>query len=381
MASARVPIWRDDRFWKVTLQILAVVAVVAIADFFLFNLRWSIARRGSGFGFDFLGSAASFDIGEHLIPFRSSDPYGRAFGVGILNSLKIMLVGLVLTTLLGIAAGVARFSQNWLLRKIVVVYVELFRNTPILLQMLFWYFAVFSNLPKIESRILVLDTVYLSNRGVVIPWISQGWGVVGLGVLAIAALLTWRWRTRRLVEAGDPGRAGLYILATFGVAAALILLFGLGWSLPVIGTNNQVTGGLSLSAEYCSALLALVFYTGAFVAEIVRGGILAVPKGQWEAAKALGFNNGLVMRLVVFPQALRVMVPPLTSEYLNLCKNSSLAVAIAYPEVYSVSSTIFNQTGRAVEMMLLIMATYLTIDLIIALVMNFINSMVQIKER
>ncbi len=381
MASARVPIWRDDRFWKVTLQILAVVAVVAIADFFLFNLRWSIARRGSGFGFDFLGSAASFDIGEHLIPFKSSDPYGRAFGVGILNSLKIMLVGLVLTTLLGIAAGVARFSKNWLLRKIVVVYVELFRNTPILLQMLFWYFAVFSNLPKIESRILVLGTVYLSNRGVVIPWISQGWAVVGLGVLAIAALLIWRWRTRRLVEAGDSGRVGLYILVTFGVAAALILLFGLGWSLPVIGTNNQVTGGLSLSAEYCSALLALVFYTGAFVAEIVRGGILAVPKGQWEAAKALGFNNGLVMRLVVFPQALRVMVPPLTSEYLNLCKNSSLAVAIAYPEVYSVSSTIFNQTGRAVEMMLLIMATYLTIDLIISLVMNFINSMVQIKER
>ncbi len=381
MASARVPIWRDDRFWKVSLQILAVVAVVAIADFFLFNLRWSIARRGSGFGFDFLGSAASFDIGEHLIPFKSSDPYGRAFGVGILNSLKIMLVGLVLTTLLGIAAGVARFSQNWLLRKIVVVYVELFRNTPILLQMLFWYFAVFSNLPKIESRILVLGAVYLSNRGVVIPWISQGRAVVGLGVLAIAALLIWRWRNRRLVEAGDSGKARLYILVTFGVAAAWILLFGLGWSLPVIGTNNQVTGGLSLSAEYCSALLALVFYTGAFVAEIVRGGILAVPKGQWEAAKALGFNNGLVMRLVVFPQALRVMVPPLTSEYLNLCKNSSLAVAIAYPEVYSVSSTIFNQTGRAVEMMLLIMATYLTIDLIISLVMNFINSMVQIKER
>lgn len=385
MSTNKTPLWRDDRFWKITFQVLAIIAVVMITDFFLFNLRLNMAKRGSIFGFDFLSSQASFDIGEYLIPFQSQDAYGRAFLVGILNSLKLMIVGVALTTGLGITAGIARFSSNWLVRQIVSVYVDLFRNTPILLQLLFWYFAVFSNLPKVEDRMLVLGSVYLSNRGVAIPWMSSSttaWlSLLGLVILAIATFLVWQQRTKVMVEQGASGQNLLFGLVGMGVTALILFFWGLQWSFPVIAEAGKVNGGLSLTAEYCSALLGLVFYTSAFVSEIVRSGIQSVAKGQWEAAKALGLNSGLLMRLVIFPQALRVMIPPLTSEYLNLCKNSSLAIAIAYPDVYAVSSTILNQTGRAIEIVLMIMATYLTINLVISLAMNLLNSSVQLKER
>jgi len=381
----KVPLWRDDRFWKITFQILAIITVLVIADFFLFNLRLNMAKRGSLFGFDFLGSQASFDIGEYLIPFQSQDAYGRAFLVGVLNSLKVMIIGVILTTILGVSVGIARFSNNWLVQKTVSTYVDLFRNTPILLQLLFWYFAVFSNLPKIENQIAVLGSFYISNRGLALPWLGDSptaWSsLLGLIALAIAAFFVWQQRIKIMVEQGASGQNLLLVLLGMGVVALILFIFGLQWTFPVFTAGNKLNGGLSLSAEYCSLLLGLVFYTGAFVSEIVRAGIQSVAKGQWEAAKALGLNSGILMRLVIFPQALRVMIPPLTSEYLNLCKNSSLAIAIAYPDVYAVSSTILNQTGRAIEIVLMIMATYLLINLIIALAMNFLNSSVQIKER
>jgi len=385
MSTTKVPLWRDDRFWKIILQILAVILVLAIADFFLFNLRLNIARRGTNFGFDFLSSQASFDIGEFLIPFKSQDPYGKAFLVGILNSLKVMIVGVILTTFLGVAAGVANFSNNWLIRKIVSVYVNLFRNTPILLQLFFWYFTVFSNLPKIEDKIEIFGSVYLSNRGVAMPWLGDSmtaWlSLLGLFGLAIAAFLVWQQRVKIIVEQGASGQNFLFVLLGLGAAALVLFTIGLQWTFPVMGEGSKINGGLNLSAEYCAVVLALVFYTGAFVAEIVRAGIQSVDKGQWEAAKALGLNSGILMRLIIFPQALRVMIPPLTNEYLNLCKNSSLAIATGFPDVYAVSSTILNQTGRAIEIVLMIMATYLFINLVIALVMNWLNNSVQIKER
>ena len=385
MNTAKIPLWRDDRFWKIVFQILAVIVVIAIADFFLFNLRLNMARRGSIFSFDFLSSQASFDIGEALISYRSSDAYGKAFLVGLFNSLKVMIVGMILTTGLGIAAGIARFSNNWLIRQIVTLYVDLFRNTPILLQLLFWYFAVFTNLPKVEDRMLIFGSLYISNRGIAMPWIGNStvaWlSLLGLVGLAIAAFLAWQQRTKIMVEQGASGQNLLFVLLGVGATALVLLVFGLQWTFPVIDDQGATNGGLRLTAEYCSVLLGLVFYTGAFVSEIVRSGIQSVAKGQWEAAKALGLNSGLLMRLVIFPQALRVMIPPLTSEYLNLCKNSSLAIVIAYPDVYAVSSTILNQTGRAIEVVLMIMATYLIINLLISIFMNLLNSSVQIKER
>lgn len=385
MSTAKIPLWRDTRFWKIVFQILAVIVVIAIADFFLFNLRLNMARRGSIFSFDFLRSQASFDIGEALISYNSSDAYGKAFLVGLFNSLKVMIVGVILTTGLGITAGIARFSNNWLIRQIVTLYVDLFRNTPILLQLLFWYFAVFTNLPKVEDRMLIFGSLYISNRGIAMPWMGSStvaWlSLLGLVGLAIAAFLVWQQRTKIMIEQGASGQNLLFVLLGMGATALILLVFGLQWTFPVIDDRGATNGGLRLTAEYCSVLLGLVFYTGAFVSEIVRSGIQSVPKGQWEAAKALGLNSGMLMRLIIFPQALRVMIPPLTSEYLNLCKNSSLAIVIAYPDVYAVSSTILNQTGRAIEVVLMIMTTYLIINLLISIFMNLLNSSVQIKER
>ncbi len=302
------PLWRDKRFWDITSQIIAVIIAVVVVVILWTNLNRNLRQLGIQFGFDFLGQQASFDIGETLIPYKASDSYTRALWVGLINSLRVAVVGIILTTILGITAGIARLSDNWLVRNISMVYVEIFRNTPLLLQLLFWYFAVFLSFPKVENQISLVGLISLSQNGI--------------GFL-----------------------------------------------------------GLKFSPELSALLMGLTFYTGAFIAEIVRGGITSVSKGQWEAAHSLGLEPGLVMRLVIFPQALRVIIPPLTSQYLNLSKNSSLAIAVGYPDIYFVASTTFNQTGRAVEVMILIMLTYLTLSLTISLAMNLLNKTFQIKER
>ncbi len=308
MTNSKPPIWRDRRFWLIATQLIAVFLAVIVVTIIWGNLIRNLQQLGIQFGFDFLKQQASFDIGETIINYNPTDTYSRALWVGLINSLRIAVIGIFLTTIVGITAGIARLSDNWLLRKIALVYVEIFRNTPLLLQLLFWYFAVFLSFPKREDQISVWGFAGLSQNGLELPWFT-------------------------------------------------------------------------LSPEFSALLLGLVFYTGAFIAEIVRGGIQSVPKGQWEAARSLGLKPGLVMRLVIFPQALRVIIPPLTSQYLNLTKNSSLAIAIGYPDVYFVASTTFNQTGKAVEVMLLIMLTYLTLSLTISVVMNLFNRTVQIPER
>ena len=272
------------------------------------NLNRNLQQLGIQFGFDFLKQQASFDIGETLIKYNPTDTYSRALWVGLINSLRVAVIGIFLHTIVGVSAGIGRLSDNWLVRNITLVYVEIFRNTPLLLQLLFWYFAVFLSFPKAENKISLWGFVGISQNGIEFPWFT-------------------------------------------------------------------------LSPEFSALLLGLIFYTGAFIAEIVRGGIQSVPKGQWEAARSLGLKPGLLMRLVIFPQALRVIIPPLTSQYLNLTKNSSLAIAIGYPDVYFVASTTFNQTGRAVEVILLIMLTYLILSLIISVAMNLFNRTVQIPER
>jgi general L-amino acid transport system permease protein len=302
------PLWRDDRFWRIAGQLIAVFLALVIVAIIWSNLNRNLQQLGIQFGFDFLNQQASFDIGETPIPYQPTDAYIRAFWVGLTNSLRVAVLGIIFTTIIGVIAGIGRLSDNWLVRNIMLVYVEVFRNTPLLLQLLFWYFAVFLSFPKIQNKITLWGFLGLSQNGIELPWFN-------------------------------------------------------------------------LSPEFSALLLGLTFYTGAFIAEIVRGGIGSVSQGQWEAARSLGLKPNLIMRLVILPQALRVIIPPLTSQYLNLTKNSSLAIAIGYPDLYFVASTTFNQTGKAVEVMLLLTLTYLTLSLTISLIMNLFNRRVQIKER
>ncbi|WP_035986513.1 amino acid ABC transporter permease [Leptolyngbya sp. KIOST-1] len=376
---------RDERFWKIAFQVITLIVVLLLLSFFLGNLNRNLTQQGRVFGFAFLRNPAGFSIGESLIQYRPNDPYWRALLVGLSNTLSLVAAGIALTTVLGTAAGVASFSKNWLLYKLSRLYVGLVRNVPLLLQLFFWYFAIFGMLPRPVDQLGVSGLMILNNRGIFIPWAgSAGLALLGIGATiaaAIAALYLWQWRTRLRIETGTGGRNQLIGLIVLGVAWMGLMVFGLGWTFPEALEAGGVTGGLRLTREYAAALTALVFYTSAFVAEIVRAGIQSVSKGQWEAARSLGLHAGIVMRLVVFPQALRVIIPPLNSEFMNLTKNTSLAFAIAFPEMYSVATTTYNQTGRPVEVFLVIMATYLVLCLIITLVMNQLNRTVQFKER
>jgi general L-amino acid transport system permease protein len=386
--NQKTPLWRDERFWQVTMQFVVLAAVIVLIAFLVNNLTSSLAQQGREFNFDFLTQQSNFNIGESLIPFSPEDPYYRALLVGLLNTLRLILVGFVLTTILGVVAGIISFSDNWLLRKLSQLYVELVRNTPLLLQLFVWYFAVIFGLAGDGDRpAQILNVFFVTKRqggGFFMPWppnTLQSWLLLGGVVVAMAiAILLWRWRTRVIETQGASGKPQLYgILAMLLVA--LVMVFGMGWRFPAPTGEGGVSGGLRLSLEYAAILGGLVFYTGAFIAEIVRAGIQSVSKGQWEAARALGLQPGSVMQLVVFPQALRVIIPSLNSQYMNLAKNSSLALAIGYPDIYSTASTTFNQTGRPVEVFLIIAGTYLLINLIISLVMNQLNKAVQLKER
>lgn len=376
---------RDERFWKIAFQVITVLVVAGLLGFFISNLNTNLTRQGTAFGFSFLQNPAGFSIGESAIEYRPQDPYWKALTVGLGNTLTLVAAGIVLTTLLGVFAGVASFSPNWLLYKLSRAYVGLVRNVPLLLQLFFWYFAIYGALPNPENQISLFNLAFLNNRGVYIPWPgSAGLAFLGIGTIilaAIAAFWLWQWRTKIRVETASGGQAQLYGLIGLGIIVLLIVTLGLNWQAPEGVEGGGVTGGLRLSREYVAALSALVFYTSAFVAEIVRAGIQSVSKGQWEAARSLGLHPGLVMRLVVFPQAMRVIIPPMNSEYMNLTKNSSLAFAVAFPEMYSVATTTYNQTGKPVEVFLVLMATYLVICLIITLVMNQFNRAVQFKER
>ncbi|MCL2928039.1 MAG: ABC transporter permease subunit [Trichodesmium sp. St16_bin4-tuft] len=383
--NQKIPLWRDDRFWRVALQVLAIIIFVVVVFIMISNLSRNLAQQGTRFGFSFLDNEAAFSISESLIPYEASDPYIQVLLAGLFNSLRVMILGIFLTTILGIVAGIASFSENWLLRNLNRVYVEVVRNTPLLLQLFFWYFAVFFNLPLPQEKLELPGPIFMSKRGIAIPWpentVNVWLWLIVLFLGAIATIFIWQWRNKLMTEKAASSQPQLIAIITIGIMELLIIIFALGWQAPIATETGGTKGGLNLTLEISALLVGLVFYTGAFIAEIVRSGIQAVPKGQWEAAKSLGLKSGLVMRLVIFPQALRVMIPPLNSQYMNLAKNSSLAIAIGYPDLYAVANTTYNQTGRPIEVFILIMVVYLSINLIISLSMNFLNKSVQLKER
>ncbi|MFM7470462.1 MAG: amino acid ABC transporter permease [Nodosilinea sp.] len=381
----KTPLWRDQRFTGLVFQVVVLLLVVGVAVVLLGNMSRNLQQLGRQFDFGFLQNQSGFNIGESILPYQPSDTYGWALLVGFVNTLRLILVGFLTATAVGTLSGLASFSNNWLLRHLNLTYIEVARNTPLLLQLFFWYFVVFFGLAQGSQVNQVLGLLLVSKKGIVLPWptpTSTTWlALLAIAVLLIIAYLTWRWRLRLLEERGHA--SGLHtamVLVTTAIALG-IFSFGLGWSLPRLDANNNVLGGLRISLEYAAMLGGLTFYTGAFIAEIVRGGIASVSKGQWEAARSLGLRGGSTMRLVVFPQALRVIIPSLNGQYMNLAKNSSLALAIGYPDIFATGQTTQNQTGRAVEIVLLWALTYLSVNLIISVVMNQLNRTVQIRER
>jgi general L-amino acid transport system permease protein len=378
--------WRSQAFRGIVYQLLAIGAVVVAIWFLASNTMHNMQVRGIQSGFDFLGDPAGFDIGESLYAFDSSSPYWNAFLVGILNTLRVAIIGIILTTLLGTLIGVGRFSRNALVRGLCYCYVELFRNVPILLQLLMWYLVLTEVLPDVTEA-WQIGSLYLAKGGVTFPkpiWeMGHLWGVLGLVAGAVLGYGYRRWAYRKFEETGQ-------LRSMFWVPVLIFLVTGvLGWvaggapadfDFPAKG-DFAIEGGGALTPEFLAVLLGLTLYTAAFVAEVVRAGIQSVAHGQNEAAAALGLAPGQVMRLVTLPQALRVIIPPMTNQYLNLTKNSSLAVAIGYPDVVSIANTSLNQTGRAVEAIAIVMLVYLTTSLTTSLFMNWYNARSAIKER
>jgi len=367
-------------------QLLVVGIAIAAVAWLWSNALHNLSVRRISTGFAFLGREAGMPIADSWLAYSPKDPYARAFLVGIVNTLRVAVIGIVLATILGTLVGIARLSSNWLLSRLSAVYVEILRDIPLLLQLLFWY-VLMQGLPAARAAFRPIDGVYLSNRGLVLPSIPIGeanlW-VIGAAVLGLIAL--YFIRRRLIAQQMADGRtryAWPYALALLvALPAALTWILGASWTvtIPELRGFNFV-GGLTLAPEYFALLIALVTYTSAFIAEIVRSGIQAVDKGQWDAAKALGLRRSFILRHIVLPQALRVIIPPMTSQYLNLTKNSSLAVAVGYQDIVSIANTTLNQTGQAIEAIALIMLVFLTISLGISLFMNWYNARIALVER
>ena len=368
-------------------QVVAIAVLVLSVWYLAYNTLTNMHARGIQSGFDFFSNPAGFQIGESLFEFDSTQSYGWAFVVGLTNTLRVALVGIVFTTLLGILLGVGQLSRNFLARTLCRVYVEGFRNVPLVLQLFMWYFFLTQFLPPLSEPIKPLPWVFLSQNGLQYPIPDWAFGHLTMLIGALAGSVgAWWYRRRALHQLEATGK----LPAVFWPMVGLVLGGGLiGWlvggapnvmDVPEIGDFNIVGGG-SITPEYMTLTLGLTLYTAAFVAEVVRGGVQSVSHGQTEAAAALGLSRGQALRLVILPPALRVIIPPTTSQYLNLTKNSSLAVIIGYPDLVSVSNTTLNNTGRAVECIAVIMAVYLAISLLTAWLMNAYNRKVAIKER
>lgn len=379
--------WRSKQARAIVYQILTVSLIVFLIWLLVSNTMANMKTRGIQSGFDFLLQPAGFDIGEGWLNYDSIDPYWKAFLVGLVNTLRVAVVGIVLTTILGTLLGIGRFSRNALVRGLCYGYVEMFRNIPVLLQLLMWYLLFTEYLPAIDEALHIGSLVYVSKNGLSYPtpvWqLGQTLAVLG-ALTGLAGGLFYAARARRAFDLTGHPRPVLWVSAGLVLGGALAGWLAGGapseWNLPKL-TEVQVEGGGALSPEYLAVLLGLVLYTSAFVAEVVRAGIASVSLGQHEASASLGLSRSHSMRLVVLPQALRVIIPPLTNQYLNLTKNSSLAVAVGYPDLVSIANTSLNQTGRAVECIAIIMLIYLTTSLLTSALMNWFNSRAAIKER
>jgi len=387
--SAQVVFYNDPKVRSIAYQL----ALCAVVGFLVYgaarNAIDNLARANIASGFGFWNNTAGFDISQTLIEYSArGSTYGRAFWVGLLNTLLVAGVGIVIATVLGFVIGISRLSRNWLLAKVAGGYVETIRNLPLLLQLLFWYNAVLKALPDIRESIVIGGGVYLNNRGLFLPEpiFESGFGAVLIALLAgvVGAVVFYVWAHKRQERTGQQApilRVALALIFGLPLATFILAGFPLSFEFPQAGRFN-VTGGLEVLPEFAALLFGLSTYTAAFIAEVVRAGILAVSRGQTEAAYSLGLRPRLTLRLIVIPQAMRVIIPPLTSQYLNLTKNSSLAVAIGYPDLVQVfTGTVLNQTGQAVEVVAITMLVYLVISLATSLLMNFYNSRMALVER
>jgi len=379
--------WRSKQARGLVYQVLVLGLVAFLVWLLVSNTLANMKARGIQSGFDFLTQAAGFDIGEQWTGFEPSQPYWRAFLAGTVNTLRVAVIGIVLTTIFGTLLGIGRFSRNALVRGICYGYVECFRNIPVLLQLLMWYLVFTEYLPQIGEAWNVGNLLYLSKNGISFPALVWEAGhtlaIVGLAAGGIAAYAYASYARRSFDRTGKARPVWVIAIMLLLVGALLGWLAGgapFTWDIPQ-KNEIQVEGGGALSPEYLAVLIGLVLYTSAFVAEVVRGGIASVSLGQHEASASLGLRPGLSMRLVVLPQALRVIIPPMTNQFLNLTKNSSLAVAVGYPDVVSIANTSLNQTGRAVECIAVIMGIYLTLSLLTSAFMNWFNGRAAIKER
>jgi len=376
-------------FANLALQAALLFVVVGLAVAAAHNAAQNLARANIAHGFGFWNNTAGFDISQTLIDYSSStSTFGRAFWVGLLNTLLVAGIGCVLATVLGFIIGIARLSRNWLVSRLAGGYVELIRNIPLLLQILFWYNAVLKSLPELRGSVALPFGGFLNNRGLFLPRpvFAPDFGavVIAFAIGLIAAIGLYLWARRRQERTGEQVHIlWMMLTAIFGLPLLVFIVAGrpLSFGIPDMGRFN-IRGGLEILPEFAALLLALTIYTAAFIAEVVRAGVLSVSTGQTEAAQALGLRSGTILRLVVVPQAMRVIIPPLTSQYLNLTKNSSLAVVIGYPDLVQVfAGTVLNITGQAVEVIAITMAVYLAISLVTSLAMNLYGRSVAIVER
>ncbi|MCB1955096.1 MAG: amino acid ABC transporter permease [Rhodocyclaceae bacterium] len=379
---------RDPKVRALVFQILAVLTVIAFFVYIVHNTLLNMEQRGISTGFGFLDRASGFAILQSLVPYSETSSYGRTFLVGLLNTILVSVLGIFFATLIGFLVGVLRLSKNWLVNRLAMVYIEIFRNIPLLLQIVFWYFAVAFNLPSPRQSLAFGEAVFLNNRGMYVPAPVFGEGfsmtVAAFVAAAIGVVFLVRWARRRFEATGQTFHtvyASLALLLGLPLLVFLVTGAPLHWDVPELKGFN-FRGGLTIIPELFALTLALSIYTAAFIAETVRSGIQAVSHGQTEAASALGLSHARTLRLVIIPQAMRVIIPPLTSQYLNLTKNSSLAVAIGYPDLVAVfAGTTLNQTGQAVEIIAITMAVYLTLSLSISLFMNWYNAKMALRER
>lgn len=386
--TEKIPLWRDERYLSAAAQIVSSVIILGLLYWMGKNFIEITAQRGISLSYQFLSEPAGFPISESFIPYDPTMSFGRAFLVGLINTLVLSMVGIIFATVLGFIVGLARLSSSWLFNRLAVAFIEFHRNIPLLVLLFLWYFAVFNRLPSVKESIVMPGPIYMNLRGLYLTWprltetgnifISFLLGGIILSILAWSALIRIRERS---------GRETYYVPISLGILFTLPVIgwFAAGGSpiwldVPVLQGFNY-KNGLRLTPEFGAMLVGLTTYTAAFIAEVVRGGIQAVQRGQTEAAKAVGLKNSHVLRLIIIPQAMRVIIPPLISQYLNLTKNSSLALAIGYQELFAVGKVTINQAGRAVPVFLMVMATYLLLSLITSFFLNIYNRRIQFVER
>lgn len=383
-----IPFWRDERVLRTLAQIISAVVVIGLLILAVINILNAAEERGLSLGFEFIGEAAGFPIGESDIPYDPSKSFLYAFLAGLLNTLKVAIVGIFFATILGTLVGIARLSTNWLVSRLALVYIEFHRNIPLLILLLLWYRGFFTRLPDVQDSIILPGPTYLSQRGLQLTWprvTPDGWSfVISIILAVILAVIAWIYLRRLQETSGRSTYFGLVSLAILILLPLIGLLISGGKpfeaDVPVL-TGFNFIGGYQLTPEFAALLVGLVTYTAAFIAEVVRAGIQAVDRGQLEAARSVGLNYSQLLSLIIIPQALRVIIPPLISQYLNLTKNSSLAIFIGYPELFFIGKTTINQAGRAVQVFAVIMAVYLSISLMTSLILNIYNRRIQLVER